>query len=549
MLRILGAVALLCSLGLVAPSPALSAVAITLTASSTTLDDGEPVTFAGRARNARLGSVVRLQRRADDSWVTVASRTLRSTRAFSFRVTPPRGRPAYRVLKPRGLGQPRTTSDVVRLTVRWQPTLTATAGHYLDDRQRSVTTITLGHSGLGGVTVTERRRVPVEDTGSGFTSWVATGRTVTLPADGTIRVERIRESRGTLFVYDAPAAGPRRAVSSNVAAVAVAPLRYDLSSGALPLRDLRLGTTATVTFEGVTGQLVGMAYDNVVPAEAENDLAFTLHGPDGEPVPDAFFGTQPWNLRYGTQTVRLPETGRYRLDVRRYNTSTPDVDSLDLWLSTPKVSYVADPEQRSLPLDADWPGQAIVLRYPIAAGELVVQGEQFASWEDQTSDWCPGFRRFSVDATPVQPWDLGAGVYDERHWGLLSPVAGTVSATWTPCRTTPLREGTAMRTHRVATADIAIGGPSAALESPADPGDRIRFRFTATAGQRVEFFHEYAPRERVCCPSLHTDDGTLVSPESDGTTYVLPVTGTYHLLFGRDTGTRTIGVREVHGNG
>lgn len=39
-----------------------------------------------------------------------------------------------------------------------------------------------------------------------------------------------------------------------------------------------------------------------------------------------------------------------------------------------------------------------------------------------------------------------------------------------------------------------------------------------------------------------------MAPEFDGTTYTLPVTGTYHLLFGRDTGTRRIGVREMHGN-
>lgn len=533
-----------CGLALVGAPPATAAVTVSIRVSDAMVDEGDPVTFSGTASGARLGSSVRLQRRVGDTWQTVATRTLRTTPAYSFAVTPPRGRPVYRVFKPRALGQPAAASASVRLTVLWQPTLTARATTYLDGQQRSVTRITLGHTGLAGVTLRERRRVTAEDTGSGFTSWEPTGRTVVLPASGTVAVDRVRESRGTLFAYDAPAAGARKAASSAPVTVAVQPIAYQLSSGPLTLRDLRLGTTATVTFQGAAGQVLGMAYDNVAPAEADDDLIFSLHGPNGAPIPDGWFGTQAWNQRYGTQTVRLPLAGTYRLDVRRYNSAAPDVASLDVWLSTPKVvdaTGLVDPDDYALDLSADWPGQAVQYRFAVGAGELVTQSDDYAA------SACPGHRAFSVAGTAVAPWDLGAGTYDELWWGLLSPADGALEALWTPCTTVPLEEGTGVRTHRVETADLVIGGDAVELESPAEYGDRIRFRFQGEAGQRIEFVNEYAPRETVCCPQLLTDDGTRITWNDDGS-YLLPVTGTYHLLFGRDTGFRTIKVQEAHGH-
>lgn len=357
---------------------------MSIRASATVVDEGDRVTFSGTASGARLGSTVRLQRRGGDSWVTVASRSLRTVRSYSFAVTPPRGRPVYRVLKPRALGQPTAASSSIQMTVRWQPTLTARASTHLDGQQRSVTRITLEHTGLAGVVVTERRQVPVEDTGSGETSWQGTGRTVTLSASGTTTVDRVRESRGTLFAYDAPAAGARKAVSSDPVSTKVQPISYALSSGPLLLRDLRMGTTATVVFEGVSGQVVGMAYDHVVPADAEDDLFFLLHGPDGQPVHESWFGTQPWGQRYGTQTVRLPATGSYRLDVERYNHSAPDVQSLEVWLSTPKVvEATAAADDHAPDLSADWPGQAV--RYRPTGSACVSTGRPASGWCCSTS--------------------------------------------------------------------------------------------------------------------------------------------------------------------
>jgi hypothetical protein len=68
--------------------------------------------------------------------------------------------------------------------VRWQPRTTQTT-YYLADQQRSLTRIEIGHAGLGGVAVSERRLEA--DTGSGLSSWVATGRTVTLAGVGNCR--------------------------------------------------------------------------------------------------------------------------------------------------------------------------------------------------------------------------------------------------------------------------------------------------------------------------------------------------------------------------
>ncbi len=548
----MAALLLACGLVLVGAPPATAAVTVSISASATVVDEGTGVTFRGTATGARLGSTVRLQRRVGDSWVTVASRTLRTVRSYSFTVTPPRGRPVYRVFKPRALAQPAAASSSVQLTVRWQPTLAAHSSAYLDDQQRSVARITLVHSGLAGVVVRERRQVPAEDTGSGETWWEETGRTVTLSASGTTIVDRVRESRGTLFAYDAPAAGARKAVSSVPVSTRVQPVAYALSSGPLLLRDLRMGTTATVVFEGVSGQLVGMAYDHVVPADAEDDLFFLLHGPDGQPVHESWFGTQPWGQRHGTQTVRLPATGTYRLDVERYNPSAPDVQALQVWLSTPKVVEVTTaPDDHAVDLSADWPGQAVRYRVPVAADELVTQSDDYRVYDyarnayDPRATACPGHRGFSANGLPIVPWSFGTGVYGERWWGLLSPAAGTLEVVWTPCTTVPLEEGVGVRTHRVETRDLEIGGPAMELESPAENGDRIRFRFQGQAGQRVVLFNEYS-KDRVCCPDLYTSDGTLVRWDEDDV-FTLPVTGTYHLLFGPDIGHRTIGVREARG--
>jgi hypothetical protein len=78
-------------------------------------------------------------------------------------------------------------------------------------------------------------------------------------------------------------------------------------------------------------------------------------------------------------------------------------------------------------------------------------------------------------------------------------------------------------------------------------GARFRLRFTGEADQRIRLYNDYVPKAAVCCAGLYTNDGTWVAQESDGPTYRLPATGTYHLYITTDSGTYPFGLREVHG--
>ena len=214
MTRLLSVLLVLAGLGLVAP-PAHAAVSATINASATTVRDGSTVTFTGRAVEARLGSVVRLQhRRLDGSWAVVASKKLVETRRYSFTTTPPRGYQRYRVVMPRQLGHPYAASPALTIQVTWHPgvTLGSVSHQVVDWATGAVVTSTLGATKdlAGG---TELRREVRRADGS----WALHGR-VRTTADQTWR-DSFASSHGQRFRYLAPAAGARLATASTVFAV------------------------------------------------------------------------------------------------------------------------------------------------------------------------------------------------------------------------------------------------------------------------------------------------------------------------------------------
>ena len=200
----------LTGLALVSP-PAHAALSVTIYASASTVPEGSSVTFTGRAIDARLGSVVRLQRqRTDGSWAVVASRKLVDTRRYRFTTTPPRGYQKYRVVKPAQLGQPGRVSATKTIKVTWRPTVTlGTVKHQVADYATgAVTTTTSGKTARLSAGFELRRELQRSDG-----TWALHGR-VRIAADQTWR-DRFSSRHGQRFRYVAPAYGSRLAKASS----------------------------------------------------------------------------------------------------------------------------------------------------------------------------------------------------------------------------------------------------------------------------------------------------------------------------------------------
>ena len=192
-------------------APAHAALSVTIYASASTVTEGSTVTFTGRATDARLGSVVRLQRqRTDGSWAVVASRKLVDTRRYRFTTTPPRGYQKYRVVKPAQLGQPRRVSATKTIKVTWRPTVTlGTVKHQVVDYATgAVTTTTNGKTTRLSAGFELRRELQRADG-----TWALHGR-VRISSDQTWR-DRFSSRHGQRFRYVAPAYGARLAKASS----------------------------------------------------------------------------------------------------------------------------------------------------------------------------------------------------------------------------------------------------------------------------------------------------------------------------------------------
>lgn len=200
----------LAGLVLVSP-PAHAALSVTIYASASTVPEGSALTFTGRAADARLGSVVRLQRqRTDGSWAVVASRKLVDTRRYRFTTTPPRGYQKYRVVKPAQLGQPGRVSATKTIKVTWRPAVTlGTVKHQVVDYSTgAVTTSTNGKTTRLSAGFELRRELQRTDG-----TWAPHGR-VRVAADQTWR-DRFSGRHGQRFRYVAPAYGSRLAKASS----------------------------------------------------------------------------------------------------------------------------------------------------------------------------------------------------------------------------------------------------------------------------------------------------------------------------------------------
>ena len=213
MTRILSLLLVVAGLSLVAP-PAQAALRVSLSASRATIVEDSSTTLSGRASDARLGSVVTLQRRrSDGTWSTIAERRLRTTRAFSFDVSPKRGYHRYRVVKARQLGQPREVSRTVLVTVNWRPTIAASAtGAFNSDEDTWTTTVIGSAPELAGVSLAVQRLTDG--------NWTATEVEIVVGSDGRFTHTIPGGARGTEYRFVSPPSGLRLAARSDVVQVA-----------------------------------------------------------------------------------------------------------------------------------------------------------------------------------------------------------------------------------------------------------------------------------------------------------------------------------------
>jgi hypothetical protein len=201
------------SLLLAAQSSAEATLTVSLSAQPSTYVEGGSTRLSGTADGAKLGSVVKLQKKRADSWTTIAQRTLRDSRAFSFTVSPARGYHTYRVAKDRQLGQPRVVSRSVVVTVTWRPTIAVTSTGALDPAGDVwITTVKGTTTGLRGVTLAVQRYA--------YGAWSAAGESVSVGSGGQFSHVITGGTGGTRYRYVSPASGLRLPARSEPVSVA-----------------------------------------------------------------------------------------------------------------------------------------------------------------------------------------------------------------------------------------------------------------------------------------------------------------------------------------
>lgn len=371
--------ALLMVIGMVVLAPpAFAAVTISVHAGRSTLMAGTATTISGTAYGAKPGSVVRLQRRVGTTWTTVASRKVWSARTYGFSVSPPRGYQYYRVAKFRQFGQPFAVSPTLKLTVRWNPAITASATYGSDPNQGQIIQIS--------------------------------GKVTSPPIPAHLYLER-KDARGWTVVASmtVDTGGPYQYA-----------LRHAGPSG--PSYRVRLASTAltnqqvTRTFAySATPQTMAMnssiAFANVGPSTNAAAIAevsakandyVTVASQDGG---TAFQGTvvspsgqQVATFDASTPLVRFtaPEPGTYTIDISQVHAF---VSEFDLTVSIPQVLTTS--------IDA-----------PAVTGGTGIRGQQLDVRFDTTGTPTFTVPVFGVDTldtltvldpsgTPVQPWIPG----------------------------------------------------------------------------------------------------------------------------------------------
>jgi hypothetical protein len=341
---------------------------------------------------------------------------------------------------------------------------------------------------------------------------------VALRWDGSAVVRIRAVDRRTRYRYVSPASGLRRRSWSSPATIRLTPARLHLNTDGVTLHDVGDGTTASIVFEAVAGQRIGLAAGHVEPEGQGSELSFSAFAPDGSRW-WGFDSSTNLGDNHRTVTWVAPQTGKYRLNVRSVVDDVhPVLGSVTVWASTPKVVEVSR-DMMVLPatvpsasFQADYPGQTVEVHYPAEAGELISVGYHEVM--------CRRHTFLGANGTETWPWfynpiDSGVTIHS-----VVARVEGGQIYRVTPCDNVPLdgSDLTVRTPTDVATASID-GGP-VVVEQP-DPETVSVVQFAGVAGDRVDI--------TGCATCRLFDlDGGAYGRGSSG--YQLMGTGTYRIL-------------------
>lgn len=327
--------------GLVVPAtPAHAATALTIHASRSALMAGSTTSIYGSDRGAPLGTTIRLQRKVSGTWTTARSKKLGAAGTYRFAVVPPRGFQYFRVVESGGIGRPGKVSSVVRLTVRWDPTLTATATDLADPTH--------------GQTIRLRGKVT-----DGPVSPVLCFERKD-PAGWTTLSCRVVQL-GVVSTFERTAApGPayrlrlrRTALTTQQVTTsfvhAVAPLTVEMNS-ALSIMNLEpsTDTAALVRVQATSGD-----YVTVKATSSAGPFRVTVIAPSGLQVGMLHSFPQPDLTRFVA-----PESGTYTIAIDQVGST---IAQLNLFVSTPKV--VTTQIDAAVTVSSDLPGQPVDVRF------------------------------------------------------------------------------------------------------------------------------------------------------------------------------------------
>lgn len=517
--RLLALIVMLTGLTFVG-SPAQAAVSVTITASPASLVVGSTTRIAGKAVNAKPGSIVKLQRRTGGVWRDITSVKVWSARTYSFRIAPPTGFHYYRVIKPRQFGQPYAASPAVKLTVKWRPVISAVAQGRVDSAADAwITDISGTASQLASEDLQVQRKV------DGV--WKPTGDLTTVGADDNFRHQIIGAPKGTAYRFVAPAAGLRAAAASNGIVV----------SGEVATPVITLSAEA---------EIIGAAPSvhqqvRISGRTSHPDATMTLWGYDATGTPWKPAGwwalsglTAAADGSFSHVIATVPDGTRLKLTVsasddglRRAATSNEvavRLRHLDLSPDDPTLTVEGIAEDEGAIIDLD-----------VSAGELL-------SFDlDKTASSGDGTWFKLLDPTGVQvwdgstaersPWSIGSS-YTPRSTGTYRLILSAVPSVW------PSNE--AVRVTVTTPTDVTGHLDSPMTVGSTRPEQVVDIHLAGTAGQGVHFVPDSATAgfELASCPrAMLLKDGQVVengnpfigAPVAMRNLIRFPVTGDYTL--------------------
>ncbi|WP_109506961.1 hypothetical protein [Nocardioides speluncae] len=350
------------------PNLKLTALVITLIADKTTMMADEWLHVSGTTIGARLDSQVNLQVLSSEGvWTTVSHFDERPTRDYSMETRLAPGYQYVRVMMPRQLGQPSVVSPTLRITVRRNPKLVATADFesVWPDRQQISLTGAVTEGPASAVLAMERLDGEVWERLESRA--VAAGAEVTFEdtaAPG--RQYRLRLLPTTLTT------GQTSRIFANTAATYVMTL-----NSALEIRSIQptTGAAAQIRVEVAAGERVEVVKRSDVGHSAR------VYSPSGEVVAGFTEGAARFTAR---------ESGTYLIEISDWARE----GSLQLWLSTPKVveTTVDDP---GFVVDTDRAGQSVEVRIDASATEFFTLLAEATTGETQVL--------YDGDGTVVKP--------------------------------------------------------------------------------------------------------------------------------------------------